>query len=544
MAYANFEGFEWLAADIKDWVQTKAKITATGATEARTLSERFADVINVKDFGAIGDGITDDTNAIQSAIAAAGDNDIVFLPANSEFMVSTITINKEITLRGGKIKSNGTAITINIPTYEKGTFIEGIEINAGEIGINNVNGGGINITNCEISGAVQYGIYSAAFNEVYINNTRITINDDTNTGIGIYMGSSDSLISNTLIKGYKTAIYDAASCRLVNVHGWTTTTPTLQFLTDSTFLSTNGRTILVSCVADSYNVAVDIRSSAARIEIFGLIDIHSSQYWVNGLTSEIFRLEDGVAFSENLLKIFGLINQTNGVSEQFINISDNFYIKNFYANNILSYITTQKPVDTEFIRGSIHSGSYTSLLFLEDVTNLTGAYVRCGEDANAYPYLELCSKALNGATATTLTLSNGLCKTSNTIVPATTYANLGSQNSAFGKIFGNAIYSASIYGVASAISEAEIDVSAGDVFTKTITENTAFTITGTPAGRTANFSLIITNGGAYNITWPSSVKWAGGAAPTLSASGVDVLSFVTPNGGNTWYATLDIAAAA
>ena len=84
-------------------------------------------------------------------------------------------------------------------------------------------------------------------------------------------------------------------------------------------------------------------------------------------------------------------------------------------------------------------------------------------------------------------------------------------------------------------SKTAIDLSYGNVFTKTISADTTFTITNVPSSKVATFILILTNGGSKVVTWPASVKWPGGEAPELTASGVDVLTFITPNGGTTWY---------
>lgn len=77
----------------------------------------------------------------------------------------------------------------------------------------------------------------------------------------------------------------------------------------------------------------------------------------------------------------------------------------------------------------------------------------------------------------------------------------------------------------------------GNVFTATVSTSTnTFVFSNPPAtGRAGSLTLILTNGGSQTVNWPASVDWAGGTAPTLTTSGVDVLTFVTTDGGTIWY---------
>jgi len=102
----------------------------------------------------------------------------------------------------------------------------------------------------------------------------------------------------------------------------------------------------------------------------------------------------------------------------------------------------------------------------------------------------------------------------------------------------NKVYQASKE-VKTAIAAANIDLSLGNYYSKTISGTTTFTVSNTPASGTASaFVLELTNGGSATVTWWAGVKWAYGTAPVLTLSGVDVLAFYTFDGGTTWRAFL------
>ena len=83
----------------------------------------------------------------------------------------------------------------------------------------------------------------------------------------------------------------------------------------------------------------------------------------------------------------------------------------------------------------------------------------------------------------------------------------------------------------------DIDLESGNVVTGTVdTSETTFTFSNPPTtGTSGSFTLILTNGGSQTVNWPGAVDWAGGTAPTLTSSGVDVITFTTVDGGTIWY---------
>ena len=90
-------------------------------------------------------------------------------------------------------------------------------------------------------------------------------------------------------------------------------------------------------------------------------------------------------------------------------------------------------------------------------------------------------------------------------------------------------------------SSVTLDLNAGTVFTITLAHNIGTFTWSNPAssGYASVFSLKVTQDGTggRTISWPASVDWASGTAPTLSsgANDVDVFVFFTVDGGTTYY---------
>lgn len=182
--------------------------SGTGA-ETRTSADKFSDLISVKDFGAVGDGLTDDTLAIQQALAA---HDAVFVPEGTFLITAPVTVAASQSLFGAGqksvIKCGSTAFNaIEIP--EGYARIDNLRVEAGAAGIKLWGRDSEcvqnNISNVVISGAAT-GILLDGYNDTnkpcYWNNfSNILI--DAPGAIGVHLvrtGAGDTPNANRFDK--------------------------------------------------------------------------------------------------------------------------------------------------------------------------------------------------------------------------------------------------------------------------------------------------------------------------------------------------------
>lgn len=160
--------------------------SGTGAV-ATNVQAKLSESVSVKDFGATGDGVTDDTAAIQAAIDASAGG--VFIPAGTYLISSYITLKSNLRLKGEGAVSTTLKCSGGITT-------------AALVGLS-----GSAVTDCVIEGIAIDGnssVTSGSLRGIQITNgtrniiTDCKVEDIRDNGINI-AGDTDSVIRNTYI---------------------------------------------------------------------------------------------------------------------------------------------------------------------------------------------------------------------------------------------------------------------------------------------------------------------------------------------------------
>lgn len=173
-------------------------------------------------------------------------------------------------------------------------------------------------------------------------------------------------------------------------------------------------------------------------------------------------------------------------------------------------------------------------------TSIALTLANSGVAAGTYTKLTVDAKG-RVTTATTLVasdipaLSQYMLKSGDTITGTTTVTNLVLSGPADLKTFTESYFSVT------GASSTAIDVSSGSTVLLSLDASiNTLTFNNVPAApKVSSLNMFITQagGGSKTITWPNSVKWAGGTAPVLSttATRVDVVTLVTYNSGSSWF---------
>lgn len=298
----------WLN-DVNDAVYSGTGVftqAGTGAV-ARTAQSKMREVVSVKDFGAIGDGVTDDTAAIQAAINSLGTTGgTVYLPPGQYKVTSTLTRGNNILIAGAGVSSSlvsthagsviqGTNYTTtrsyscggrDFAIYGPGKAIAGsiaLDLRGASLAIfSNVDirnietavrqGGGYSSYYNEFHGCNLSGVTTGYLNDTFGNENKVfggRVNDCTT-------GTSDSDCSGNLYEGVALEVFTtghqttgAAATNIRYIASRLENTPT-----SGTGFSINANAQDVSIIAPQFaGLTTDISDSGLRTNII------ASEYW-------------------------------------------------------------------------------------------------------------------------------------------------------------------------------------------------------------------------------------------------------------------------
>jgi hypothetical protein len=197
------------------------------------VEAKLSEIVSVKDFGAVGDGATDDTDKIQAAIDSLPNGGTVQLPAGSYKVTHQIQIQKPISIVGSVgstfLLSNmttGTVLSLNTPSawsFDSGPTISGIIFKSSVVRISGefIKSNAVyyvTVKNCQflngVTGILHTGIATNVFSVsdcIFANNTgKNIVIDSVTTGGPAAQGSTDITLKNLTIKGQSSVLQSLA----------------------------------------------------------------------------------------------------------------------------------------------------------------------------------------------------------------------------------------------------------------------------------------------------------------------------------------------
>ena len=127
--YEDVDSSQWVEANPPFDADGSRSFTQTGTgAVARTWDSKLTDIISVNDFGAIGDGVANDTTAIQNALNEAGTKEKnLYVPAGTYLITTTLYIPAGVRVIGeGKYNNWSTSTQVKGTIFKTSGTLTGV----------------------------------------------------------------------------------------------------------------------------------------------------------------------------------------------------------------------------------------------------------------------------------------------------------------------------------------------------------------------------------------------------------------------------------
>lgn len=290
-------------------------------------------------FGAIGDGVNNDTNAF--VLMLNSDNIVWKLDGNKTYKVSTFTITKKIIVDGdGAVIKSQQPIIIDA-TIEESSYYSSYNNIIFDGGLNIIKGSQMNITNCIFRNAINGISYSNSTKETFITKCRIN-----NCNVGIYSDGSDVEVSYITIRDCYTALLIKKASTFSNVHAWLKDN-----FVGSKFADCYADATFNDCYPDTYQYGFYVNNQI-YLKIYNVFCLRNVAYWDDTEAQYLLYSNNKDNFIHTLVEGGSFIGDK----------SHEYYFSNYEQNIFcckgLDVARFIKNADTNYVAGlSLESGS-------------------------------------------------------------------------------------------------------------------------------------------------------------------------------------------
>lgn len=303
---------------------------------ARKKMKNFA---TPEEFGAVGDGIADDTEAVQNAIDHCISTGAVLSSNGGKYLVSGVVISDvcNIEFNNGTLIGSSIDPVLTYSAYQKDRmYARDLVIDCNRISACGMKCDYITSSafyNITVKNIIGYGIWAVAADanvhtyELMFDTVSLFGDENTDNTIGIW-ASSDSHFNNIVGLNLKTMIYNYGTNFFDKIHGWL---GNYAFMDGSIMINNYGGGHYQNIYVDTYHIGIRFSSTKTPVTFDKIFAYYNPGFWRSDLEPTVFYYASEKTFEQSTVN--NVIIYPVGMEGI-----------NTYYSNLSTYITAKKSV--------------------------------------------------------------------------------------------------------------------------------------------------------------------------------------------------------